>query len=141
MKLTYVCACYINMYTCICKSVSTHTYMCVCVCVCVYTHICLRLLYQYIYMHYTKTIVHTQQASICSTYSYTHTHTHKHPAGFARFQKQKEASVQGFCWVSPDIVRMLVNKSGLEILKESQSVPQSENLYYMRDYICLVQKI
>jgi len=58
-------------------------------------------------------------------------------AGFARFEQQKEASVQGFCFTSPDAVRVMVKRAGLEIVQESQ-IDQS-NVYYYRDYLCVVK--
>ena len=46
--------------------------------------------------------------------------------------------MQGFCWVSPDIVRVLVQQAGLEIVRES--TVSDSNVYYYRDFLCLVRK-
>ena len=59
------------------------------------------------------------------------------PGGWARFEKQKKFTVGGFYFVTPDIVRTLVRKSGLEIVKES--VPSSGNIYYNRDYLIVLK--
>mmetsp|Transcript_26036 Transcript_26036/g.85666 ORF Transcript_26036/g.85666 Transcript_26036/m.85666 type:complete len:144 (+) Transcript_26036:397-828(+) len=58
--------------------------------------------------------------------------------GFKRFAKQKEASVQGFCFTSPDIIRTLVKNAGLEIVKESSV--DGNNIYYSRDFLCVLRK-
>lgn len=47
--------------------------------------------------------------------------------------------LQGFCFVTPDAVRKLVAEAGLEIVKES--LVSSDNIYYNRDYLCVVKKI
>jgi len=60
------------------------------------------------------------------------------PAGFKRFAGQKAASVQGFCFVTPEAVRKLVAEAGLELIKESEV--SVDNIYYNRDYLCVVEK-
>mmetsp|Transcript_30919 Transcript_30919/g.49894 ORF Transcript_30919/g.49894 Transcript_30919/m.49894 type:complete len:278 (-) Transcript_30919:473-1306(-) len=63
------------------------------------------------------------------------------PAGFARFAQQKSASVQGFCFVTPDAVRKLVSEVGLEMVKESVvGAAGVDNIYYNRDYLCVFKK-
>ena len=63
------------------------------------------------------------------------------PAGFARFAQQKAASIQGFCFTTPDAVRKLVAEAGLALVKESAHDQKSSNIYYERDYVCVVKKI
>lgn len=71
--------------------------------------------------------------------AFVHTANLCAPAGFARFAKQKEASVQGFCWLSPEMVRAMVAGAGLELVRESKAGLVG-NIYYNRDYLCLVRR-
>lgn len=83
------------------------------------------------------------------------------PGGWERFEKQSSATVGGFCCkclqmnistlilefndflyfdivISPDIVKHMIYKAGLEILVE---LPRSEsNVYYNRDFCVVVKK-
>eukprot|EP00940_MAST-03C_sp_MAST-3C-sp2_P002669 g2669.t1 len=58
------------------------------------------------------------------------------PAGWARFAKQTKYTVGGFYFVTPDLIRLLIQKSGLRILKESK--PDDKNIYYNRDYLVVL---
>merc|ERR1711870_88986 len=60
------------------------------------------------------------------------------PDGWRRFSRQKQYSVGGFYFVSPDIVRCLFGKCGLVILKSS--VPEAGNVYLNRDLLVLAQR-
>lgn len=60
------------------------------------------------------------------------------PEGWRRFSAQGRASVAGFCWTSPDIVRCLIVNAGLRIVKEAEI--DERNVYYNRDYLVLVEK-
>lgn len=57
--------------------------------------------------------------------------------GFDRFSKQKNFKVAGFYFMSPDIIKQLVNKAGLKLV-EIRSDENSQNLYYRRDLCVLV---
>eukprot|EP00933_Yihiella_yeosuensis_P050999 TRINITY_DN48823_c0_g1_i1.p1 TRINITY_DN48823_c0_g1~~TRINITY_DN48823_c0_g1_i1.p1 ORF type:complete len:343 (+),score=52.49 TRINITY_DN48823_c0_g1_i1:29-1030(+) len=59
------------------------------------------------------------------------------PAGWRRFSRQKQFTVGGFYFVSPDIVRCLLIRSGFEIVRVSE--PSSENTYLNRDLLVLVK--
>ena len=60
------------------------------------------------------------------------------PLGWKRFSKQKKFSVGGFYFVTPDLVRHLIHKSGLKIVKESKI--DASNLYYNRDYLVVLER-
>eukprot|EP00930_Biecheleria_cincta_P003199 TRINITY_DN104132_c0_g1_i1.p1 TRINITY_DN104132_c0_g1~~TRINITY_DN104132_c0_g1_i1.p1 ORF type:complete len:344 (-),score=72.98 TRINITY_DN104132_c0_g1_i1:563-1594(-) len=60
------------------------------------------------------------------------------PAGWQRFARQKRYSVGGFYFVSPDIVRCLVRRSGLELLRVSEV--QEGNTYLNRDLLVIAQR-
>ncbi len=61
--------------------------------------------------------------------------------GWDRFSQQKEYSVGGFYFTSPDVVRNLIKRTGvLEIVKES-SESDEESMYYKRDYLVVVKKV
>mmetsp|Transcript_10556 Transcript_10556/g.42672 ORF Transcript_10556/g.42672 Transcript_10556/m.42672 type:complete len:217 (+) Transcript_10556:657-1307(+) len=58
------------------------------------------------------------------------------PDGWARFAKQARFTVGGFYFVTPDAVRLLVDKAGLVVL--SEQTPDATNTYYNRDYLALL---
>jgi SAM-dependent methyltransferase len=60
------------------------------------------------------------------------------PLGWKRFAKQEKFSVGGFYFVTPDLVRLLIKKSGLKIVKESKI--DASNLYYNRDYLVVLER-
>jgi hypothetical protein len=75
--------------------------------------------------------------------------------GWERFSKQKKYSEGrfalcfsnayfqgGFYFMTPDIVQLLVMRCGsLKIIKSSVEDETSGNMYYLRDYIILVEKL
>lgn len=56
--------------------------------------------------------------------------------GWERFSKQERASVGGFCFCTPETVRVLVSKAGLRIVEEQAY--DDTNTYYRRDYLVLL---
>lgn len=60
------------------------------------------------------------------------------PGGWNRFAKQEEYTVGGFYFTSPDVVRLLVQKAGLEIVKEGTS--RASNVYLNRDFLLVLRK-
>lgn len=62
------------------------------------------------------------------------------PLGWERFQRQRKYSVGGFYFLSPDVARQLACKAGFEVIKESSSQGDTKNVYYLRDYLCVVRK-
>lgn len=59
--------------------------------------------------------------------------------GFERFDKQSRYTVGGFYFTSPEIVKFLVSKAGLKIIKEGPPENTTQNVYYNRDYLIVVQ--
>ncbi|CAK0869135.1 unnamed protein product [Prorocentrum cordatum] len=62
------------------------------------------------------------------------------PLGWERFQRQRKYSVGGFYFLSPDIARQLACKAGFEVVQESSSQGDTTNVYYLRDYLCVMRK-
>eukprot|EP00927_Polykrikos_kofoidii_P046582 TRINITY_DN40771_c0_g1_i1.p1 TRINITY_DN40771_c0_g1~~TRINITY_DN40771_c0_g1_i1.p1 ORF type:complete len:392 (-),score=70.17 TRINITY_DN40771_c0_g1_i1:31-1131(-) len=60
------------------------------------------------------------------------------PDGWRRFARQAHYSVGGFYFVSPDIARCLLTRSGFEVL--SVSTPQQGNTYLNRDFLVLARR-
>jgi len=60
------------------------------------------------------------------------------PDGWQRFARQKNYSVGGFYFISPDIVRCLLARCGLEIVKIS--APEQGNTYLNRDLLVLARR-
>jgi len=60
------------------------------------------------------------------------------PGGWTRFSRQSKFTVGGFYFVSPEIVRSLIEKAGFRIIKEANVDPS--NTYYNRDYLALITK-
>ena len=60
------------------------------------------------------------------------------PGGWTRFSRQSRFTVGGFYFVSPEIVRALIDKAGFRIIKEADVDPS--NTYYNRDYLALITK-
>jgi SAM-dependent methyltransferase len=67
-----------------------------------------------------------------------HTSNLTAPDGWARFAAQDQFRIEGHYFVSPEIVRTLVSKAGLELVRESSVDPS--NVYLARDYLCLARK-
>ena len=60
------------------------------------------------------------------------------PDGWRRFAKQQHYSVGGFYFVSPDIVRCLLSRTGFNLVRMSK--PQTGNTYLNRDLLIIAQK-
>lgn len=58
--------------------------------------------------------------------------------GWERFEKQDNYKIEGFYFVSPEIVKILTEKAGFKIIKESSV--EKDNFYYKRDYLFIIQK-
>lgn len=61
------------------------------------------------------------------------------PLGWDRFEHQTRYSEAGFYFVTPDMVRLLIDKAGFQIIKESQPDPNSPNMYINRDYLVVME--
>jgi cyclopropane fatty-acyl-phospholipid synthase-like methyltransferase len=70
--------------------------------------------------------------------SFLHTMNLTTPSGWKAFASQNCYSVEGHYFVSPEIVRILVERAGLELMKESSA--DSSNLYMDRDYLFVMEK-
>merc|ERR1712166_34704 len=76
-----------------------------------------------------KALLHT--ANLCSV------------KGWERFNKQKEFSVGGFCFTSPDIVlNMIHRQEGLRVVSHSgeYNAPEQSNIYIERDFLVIVER-
>ena len=62
----------------------------------------------------------------------------KAPDGFARFEKQSKYSVGGFFFVTPETVRVLADRAGLAVVRESPEVPG--NLLLERDFLVVFER-
>merc|ERR1712194_596106 len=60
------------------------------------------------------------------------------PDGWRRFARQRQYTVGGFYFVSPDIARRLLEKAGLEVCKLSS--PEPDNTYLNRDLLVLARR-
>ena len=69
---------------------------------------------------------------------FIHTSNLTSPEGWARFRSQRDFSVEGHYFVSPELVRTLATQSGYEVIKES--IFSRENFYYARDYLAVLKK-
>jgi SAM-dependent methyltransferase len=70
--------------------------------------------------------------------AFIHTTNLKAPGGWDRFCVQSEYSVSGHYFISPEIVEILANHSGLQIVKTS--TPEPTNFYLNRDYLVILEK-
>jgi 2-polyprenyl-3-methyl-5-hydroxy-6-metoxy-1,4-benzoquinol methylase len=61
------------------------------------------------------------------------------PGGWQRFEKQSKFTVGGFYFVTPDSIRLLINKAGLKIVVESEVA--DTNVYLNRDFLVIVEKM
>ena len=76
-----------------------------------------------------RALMHT--ANICSD------------KGWDRFSKQKDFSVGGFCFSSPDItLRMINEQEGLTVIRHSGEPvdPENSNIYNERDFLVIVER-
>ena len=60
------------------------------------------------------------------------------PDGWARFASQSQFTVGGFYFHSPDTVRMLGTRCGLQVVQESE--PDASNIYLNRDFLVVFEK-
>lgn len=60
--------------------------------------------------------------------------------GWDRFEAQKSATVGGFCFTSPDVVLLMVERAGLILVKRGSASDQPRNVYLRRDLLIVVQK-
>jgi SAM-dependent methyltransferase len=71
-------------------------------------------------------------------HAFVHTATLTTPDGWALFASQERYSVEGFYFVSPEIVRTLASHAGLTLVRESSADP--DNAYLNRDHFALFRK-
>jgi SAM-dependent methyltransferase len=70
--------------------------------------------------------------------AFLHTSNITAPDGWERFSTQKNYTVEGHYFISPEIVRFLAEKAGFKMIKESRLM--SSNFYYNRDYLVVLEK-
>lgn len=70
--------------------------------------------------------------------AFVHTTNLKAPGGWERFAGQEKYSVAGHYYISPEIVEILADRSGLRIIKMSNIDPS--NVYLNRDYLVMLEK-
>jgi SAM-dependent methyltransferase len=68
---------------------------------------------------------------------FLHTSNLKAPGGWERFASQQEYKVEGHYFISPEIVNILAEKAGFDIVKRSEV---TTNFYYKRDYLFILKK-
>lgn len=71
-------------------------------------------------------------------HAFIHTTNLKAPGGWGRFCSQKEFRVAGHYFISPEIVEILAQHSGLKIIKTSS--PDPTNFYLNRDLLVVLHK-
>lgn len=71
--------------------------------------------------------------------AFLHTANLSAPAGWDRFAAQDGYRVEGFYFMTPEAVRILIAHAGLALIEEGGGVP-SNNFYLARDYVVLVRK-
>ena len=71
-------------------------------------------------------------------HAFIHTTNLKAPGGWERFSSQDEFSVGGHYPISPEIIEILAEHSGLSITRTS--TPDPSNFYLNRDYLVIVEK-
>lgn len=67
-----------------------------------------------------------------------HTTNLASPGGWERFAPQERFEVRGHYFVTPDLVRLLAEKAGLEVVEEGEF--DDANFYLRRDYLALMRK-
>lgn len=71
-------------------------------------------------------------------HAFIHTSNLKAPGGWERFSSQEEFSVIDHYPISPEIIDILAERSGLKIIKSS--IPDPANFYLNRDYLVILEK-
>lgn len=71
-------------------------------------------------------------------HTFIHTTNLKAPGGWEHFSSQDEFSVEGHYPISPEIIEILAEHSGLRIIKTSS--PDTKNFYLNRDYLVIMRK-
>jgi ubiquinone/menaquinone biosynthesis C-methylase UbiE len=71
-------------------------------------------------------------------HAFVHTATITTPGGWERFAAQRTFSVEGFYFVSPEIVQTLAVRAGLTPVEDS--APDEANAYLNRDYFALFRR-
>jgi ubiquinone/menaquinone biosynthesis C-methylase UbiE len=70
--------------------------------------------------------------------AFVHTSNLRSEPGWARFSAQEAYRVEGFYFVTPEMVRELARRAGFEVEKEIAGT--EGNFYYERDYLVLLRK-
>ena len=70
--------------------------------------------------------------------AFIHTTNLKAPGGWEHFSSQAEFRVESHYAVSPEIIEILAEHSGLSITRTS--TPDPSNFYLNRDYLVIVEK-
>ncbi|KAG5184383.1 methyltransferase type 12 [Tribonema minus] len=60
--------------------------------------------------------------------------------GWERFARQSKFTVGGFYFMCPEMVRFIVAKAGLRIVREGPPEGTTDNVYYNRDFLIVVEK-
>lgn len=70
--------------------------------------------------------------------AFLHTTNLRTAAGWRRFSAQKEFTLEGHYFITPEIVKTLAGHAGLEVVAEAAEDPA--NFYKARDYLVLLRK-
>jgi len=70
--------------------------------------------------------------------AFLHTANLKSPDGWRRFASQQTYKPEGFYFVSPEIISVLIERGDWELVKGSS--PDPSNLYLNRDYLFILRK-
>jgi SAM-dependent methyltransferase len=62
------------------------------------------------------------------------------PLGWQRFAKQTKYTVGGFYFISPDIAKKMAIEMGFHVIQESSWDKNTNNVYYERDYLFVLEK-
>jgi SAM-dependent methyltransferase len=71
--------------------------------------------------------------------SFIHTANLAAPDGWKRFVEQETYTVEGHYFLTPEIVKVLAEKAGFKVIKESSI--SEHNFYFNRDYLIVLEKI
>jgi SAM-dependent methyltransferase len=95
----------------------------------VFVHLDLHTIWSY-FIEIKKTLKKDGKAFI-------HTTNLSAPKGWERFINQREYSVEGHYFITPDMITLLAEKAGFNIIKTS--VVNDTNFYYHRDFLFILE--
>ncbi|HEY9712158.1 MAG TPA: class I SAM-dependent methyltransferase [Chroococcales cyanobacterium] len=72
-------------------------------------------------------------------HAFVHTANLKAPGGWERFAAQEAYAVEGHYFMCPEMIEILAQKAGFEVVKTS--TPEPSNFYLNRDYLAVLKKV